>query len=187
MHSHFPAEDGKPTKKAKKEEQQEQPAAKPAAGGDEEGGPTPAGGEWSKQQGEELVRLVEHDEERKKVSLVVFGALAGWSTGAARGEGAAGGSCEPHGGVGAQRAAWYTTVLQRVPPWSVLTKPPPPCSPCVAVWQAQAAVEAHRGALWPEEQGGNEAARQPHLVVALLLLLLLLLLCIAALPVLPRQ
>lgn len=60
-------EDGKPAKKAKKEEQQEQPAAKPAAGGNEEGGPTPAGGEWSKQQGEELVRLVEHEEERKKL------------------------------------------------------------------------------------------------------------------------
>lgn len=73
--------------------------------------------------------------------------------------------------MGALRAAWYTTILQRVLPWSVLTKPPPPCSPCVAVWQAQAAVEAHRGALGPEEQGGNEAARQPHLVVALLLLL----------------
>lgn len=67
------AEDEKPAKKAKKEAQAQPAAAaaKPAAAAEEEGGPTPAGGEWSKAQGEELVRLVEHEEERKKVGRYV--------------------------------------------------------------------------------------------------------------------
>lgn len=67
MPSHFlpspPTDGDKPeAKKAKKEE------AKPAAAA-----PTPAtggaGGDWTKKQGQDLVKLVEDEEERKKVGL----------------------------------------------------------------------------------------------------------------------
>ena len=52
------------------------PASGPAAAGGsggEGGAPTPAGGEWSKAQEGELVKLVEDAEERKKVRMCARG------------------------------------------------------------------------------------------------------------------